>query len=271
MLPIKKIYIDSRFKTSDSASQTDFKIDLPSTLYLPDNTGLFITDISIPVSWYTIDSGRNNLFYFGVAVGIGNQQVFTGSIAPGNYTITTLASAISDAMNSKSTALSIGVFTITPYIAQNKITITNNLYPFKLFTDEELPGIANFTAPYNSMNRVLQNITVSNTMSLSFTSGFLDLHPIRNLYLVSPNLGTFDTLNVTGEMNVIKKIPVNANYNEMVYDQVVLSYDYVDVSKQTMKRLEFQLKDIYGSVIDLKGDHWSFSLLFAKIPEHHGH
>ena len=120
------------------------------------------------------------------------------------------------------------------------------------------------------MNRVLQNYTPSELAS-TYVSGFLDLHPIRNLYLVSPSRGTFDTLNVTGDMNVIKKIPVNCNYNEMIFDQVVLAYDYVDVSKQTLKRIEFQLKDIYGSVVDLKGDRWSFSLLFAKIPEHHGH
>ena len=83
--------------------------------------------------------------------------------------------------------------------------------------------------------------------------------------MVSPSLGTFDTLNVTGEMNVIKAIPVNCNYNDMIVDQVVLAYDYVDVSNQTLRRLEFQLKDIYGNVIDLQGDHWSCSLLFAKI------
>ena len=115
--------------TKDSASQTDFKIDLPTTYYIPDNTGKFITDISIPVSWYTIDSGRNNQFYVGVTVANGSQQLLTGTIAPGSYTITTLADANSQATNSKATTLSIGTFTVTPHLAQNVIEINNPHYP----------------------------------------------------------------------------------------------------------------------------------------------
>ena len=37
-LPIKKVYIDSRFKTSDSASDTHFKYELVESLQLPENT-----------------------------------------------------------------------------------------------------------------------------------------------------------------------------------------------------------------------------------------
>ena len=40
MLPIKKIYIDSRQKNEDSVSHTDFRVDLPiGNLELPRNTG----------------------------------------------------------------------------------------------------------------------------------------------------------------------------------------------------------------------------------------
>ena len=38
MLPIKKIYIDSRHKTSDSISDSYFKFELPMTIHLPENT-----------------------------------------------------------------------------------------------------------------------------------------------------------------------------------------------------------------------------------------
>ena len=36
MLPIKKLYIDSRFKSPDSVSDSDFYIDLPETLLMPE-------------------------------------------------------------------------------------------------------------------------------------------------------------------------------------------------------------------------------------------
>ena len=38
MLPIKKIYIDSRYKSGDSASDSNFYIDLPVNMVMPDNT-----------------------------------------------------------------------------------------------------------------------------------------------------------------------------------------------------------------------------------------
>ena len=37
MLPLKKIYIDSRDRTVDSKRASNFKIELPSTVQMPDN------------------------------------------------------------------------------------------------------------------------------------------------------------------------------------------------------------------------------------------
>ena len=103
MLPVQKVFIDSRFRSSDSVSSTDFKVDLPTTYYMPENTGLFITDICIPVSWYMIDANRNNQLYFRVRRGAdssGNilDEVLVSTLPPGNYKITSLAAAITTAM-----------------------------------------------------------------------------------------------------------------------------------------------------------------------------
>ena len=59
MLPINKIYIDSRFESSDPASHSDFKIDLPLTFLMPEDTGFYIDDVCIPHSWYPVETGRN--------------------------------------------------------------------------------------------------------------------------------------------------------------------------------------------------------------------
>ena len=50
MLPVKKIYIDSRFKTDDSASHTDFKYDLGTTFNMPEGTNYSVDDVNIPNS-----------------------------------------------------------------------------------------------------------------------------------------------------------------------------------------------------------------------------
>ena len=38
MLPLDKLYIDSRDRTVDSVSSSNFKIALPYTIQMPDNT-----------------------------------------------------------------------------------------------------------------------------------------------------------------------------------------------------------------------------------------
>ena len=63
MLPITKIYIDSKFKTFDSVSSSNFKIDLQTTLLFPDNSVFYIDDISIPHSWYTVEENINDQLY----------------------------------------------------------------------------------------------------------------------------------------------------------------------------------------------------------------
>ena len=51
MYKIKKVYIDSRFKTNDSVINSGFQIELKEAHDLPDNTVCYIDDISIPHTW----------------------------------------------------------------------------------------------------------------------------------------------------------------------------------------------------------------------------
>ena len=95
MLPIKNIYIDTRFRSSDSVSHSDFNIDLPTTFLMPEDTGFYIDDVCIPHSFYTIEEGVNDQLQ---CVYVDN-TTRTVTIPQGYYNITTLASAIADGMN----------------------------------------------------------------------------------------------------------------------------------------------------------------------------
>ena len=44
MLPIKKMCIDSRHRTEDSRSSSDFKIELPHTYRLPSDTVFYMCE-----------------------------------------------------------------------------------------------------------------------------------------------------------------------------------------------------------------------------------
>ena len=78
-------------------------------------------------------------------------------------------------------------------------------------------------------------------------------------------MGCFDTLS-TFSNNIIKKIPVLADYGYMVIDQFTATNDFLDCSKMTFKTLEFHLRDSRGRFIDLHGSHISFSIVFNKFP-----
>ena len=63
MLPLKKIFIDSRRSTKDSKTSSDLKTDFPVNITLPPNTTFYIADVTIPVTWYTVEAGRHATIY----------------------------------------------------------------------------------------------------------------------------------------------------------------------------------------------------------------
>ena len=60
---IKNAYVDSRPRTRDSNSDSDFKFELKEPLDLPDNTVCYVDDISIPHAWRTIESHNDKFLY----------------------------------------------------------------------------------------------------------------------------------------------------------------------------------------------------------------
>ena len=93
MLPIKKLYVDSRMRTKGSKSSSEFAIDLPNTLLMPENTVFFVDDVTIPVSWYNINSSNNKLYVL-IYSDEGAQPVHYRTaltIKTGNHNTTSLA------------------------------------------------------------------------------------------------------------------------------------------------------------------------------------
>jgi hypothetical protein len=262
MLPIKKIYIDSRFKTQDSASHSDFYIDLPNTYLMPDDTGFYIDDVCIPHSWFPIETDVNNWIFFEQ-----NTLKLECSVPQGNYSVKDLNQAIVDAMNE-----TVGTVHYAPYYNFRTNTIgirladSDSPLEFKIRTDAEIgPTLSN-----KSMNTLLKNKTPGTHGSgvLSpFVSGYIDMYPLRNIYITSTGLGNFNTICVSGEDRIVKKVPVTAGHGDVIFDQTVTGIDYLDCSHQTLSRIGFQLRNIFGKVINLHDNHVSFSIVFSRVQD----
>ena len=95
-----------------------------------------------------------------------------------------------------------------------------------------------------------------------WTSNVLNLQPIRSIYVYSPNLGNFHTIGPNGERSILTSVPVTSGPGTMIVDQSMSGNDFLDCSKQTLRALHFQLKDVHGNIINLHGGHVSFSLIF---------
>ena len=50
----------------------------------------------------------------------------------------------------------------------------------------------------------------------------------------------------------------------MLFDSAEAWYDYLDVGRKTISRIAFKLLDSMGHVVELNGNHWSFSLVFQE-------
>ena len=71
------------------------------------------------------------------------------------------------------------------------------------------------------------------------------------------NLGTETNICKAGG-DVMRRVPVTAGKNDLIYDQSAKDNNRVHVAPGTYSSLGFQLVDYDGNEIDLNGEDWSF-------------
>ena len=254
-LEIKKIYVDSRYCTADSTNDSDFKIQLARNIYLPEKCIMHIENIVMSHSWYTIEAGINDIIY----VKIGSSQSITAQIPENNYTGASIATTLASVLGNG--------FTVSYDLNRNRLTISNS-QTFKILTDAELAtGLNNtFGVNYdrsspNSCNDIITNKIINS--GTSFVSGMLNLNGFRAVYISSSTLSNYNTLGPKGENNIIKKIPVNADFGYICVDQHVSDHDFLPVGRMTLNTIDFQIKDVKGNLVPFHGSPISFTIVFS--------
>jgi len=255
-LPIKKIYINSNFKTPDSQSDSNFKFQLTRSINLPKNTIFYIENFTCSHAWYSVETGLNDKLCVYI-----NGGTYITPIPPGNYTGPTFATAVQTVLNS----MVPNIFTVSINTQQNNLNISVvGSNTFKIYTDIETETLFNTT---QTINKILQNedgTSKTYNSSSPYTSGFLELLSIRNIYIHSPNLSSYTTYGGKGESNIIKKIPVSSDFGYLIIDNYTSTHDWLDCSNLTLSCMEFILRDSYGNIVPLHGSNVSFSIVFSK-------
>ena len=273
MLKFKKVYIDSSYKVSGASS--DFTIDLPETVQLEENMLCQIHEVSIPHSWYSINTTNNNLYFRhqiippGVIAGITYRKI---TIPEGNYTAVDLAQTIEIALNLLvDSGDRPNTYSLHYNNSTNKITFSSNYATaiFVVLTDGEIAPVAGvFSDPVdvnnlNSINRVIGNTTPSTdayTNVVPYTTNFIDLVPFKSFYLHCNEISNYNQLTVAGNSSIVKKINVSVPYSGIINDNELSNVDYIDVSSKILRRLNFRLTNHLNQVINSNGVDISFTL-----------
>ena len=128
---MKKGYIDSRYKTATSTSNTDFTFELKQNLDLPDNTTCWVDDVSIPHTWYTVENFNANLYVRVIGTGNADGRI---NLAQKNYTGSTLATELQTKLNAAFTE----TFTVSYTSSTGILDITVSANNFMVRTETEL-------------------------------------------------------------------------------------------------------------------------------------
>jgi hypothetical protein len=247
---------------------------------VPDGVVAHIDDIVIPVSWTTIDD-RNNKCYISFSC-VGTEKVYDTTFINKNYDGFGFAATLSEFLNDKVKGFTHAGVLIEPVFVCAYNLITNNLEisltdnsargglvkelaPFQLvfFTDEYLKTNQGNTTP-NSINNIIRNTKIVIITQATPYKCYIDLFATRNLYLISSALCSYDTVSNFGMDTIIKKIPCTAEYNKMIFQSSGSTLDGLDVSKRTLRFLDFKLVDSSFKTVPLQGNHFSFSIVFQQ-------
>jgi hypothetical protein len=153
-----------------------------------------------------------------------NHQIIT--IPTKNYNGITFAAALRASMNA---AIGFGTtFTVVYDLNDNNIKITQldnfDRYLFTLISDDDLVAGNLWNQPVpqsemiHSMNGILRLGENFSFSTVAAYNAYIDLHNVRNLYITSSSLASYTTISKFGNDLIIKKIPVRANYGQIVFD-----------------------------------------------------
>ena len=134
-----------------------------------------------------------------------------------------------------------------------------------------MPNYLEHQSPSNFRSKFNPIVGINKDYIETFNSNFLDplFKQMTSVLGIHPN--AFEYLNIE-ELITEKEFENSKNlelakpyFYELIFDKITSSSDYIDCSRQTLRALQFQLKDTVGNVIDLHGANISCSLVFDMI------
>ncbi len=243
------LVVDSKDRTTNSNSTSDFSLNYSNNTTLTRIKSFFVKSFSCPNVEYNIHGtysleAANNLLYIETSGG-GLQPVIT--ITPGNYTIAQLITAITGS----ATGVAVGLG-ITQSATTGKLT----------FTATAPGGIKIYSVTSSPSSTLSPNLGVT-TQTAAFSAsivadGLPFLAGNQNIYISSIKLSGGNSCLVDsriGNLQVITTIPVDVAYGSYIhYETQQYEADMIEANGYfNLTNIDIKLYGDYGQLLDLQG------------------
>jgi len=289
----QNLNVDTRFRDNYFSTQSsNFNFDLP--LLLKDIVTMQLNALELPTSFYTISKQLGNSF-FNVSITVditGNKETFTSmvNVSDGNYTPETLMTFLNTYMSGLGGFYQYVYFTTNIYedkTGSGQVIVGINTQFTTDYPDLALPIITlNFQVGKNGLDDTFTPLPLKFGWILGFrnglyvnnhtyvSEGLLSLVGPRYIYLVvddynnNVNDGFYSAFNSSIlNKNILARISLQTGiFNVLAQNNLsIITSPRQYFGPVNIQKINVQLLDEYGRILDLNNMDYSFCLTFQSI------
>ena len=265
-LHTSKIFVDSRYTLTGNGSSVE--VAIPDGIELSRDAHIYLSEFTCVAAWDTLDPS-NNRFYV-VEAGV-NRSIYLNT---GPYDLQTLRDELEAQLNGTGKNPAMGTYTVKLISSRTGIglsetgaslrylDITVSSGVFKIPDNANIETIFGLTDPPST--NALFSWSTGNFNADSHASNFVDLRRVHSIYLHAPSFGAYSAVGPRGTRSILAKVPVGVGYGGLVqYHASGGLHEGMQCGVQALNILRFELRDVHGRLLDLRGTSWSMTLLLA--------
>jgi hypothetical protein len=244
----RKLYIDSRYRSSGSHS--DFTYQLAQSIEVPHGMVAIIDMVSVANVFQTIDSTRNKLY---LEIYGAPAQVVT--LATGMYNGVTLAAELQAQLN----AMDHGSYTVVYNSATGQLSIVASGVVYARLQER---GVSR---PFDALEVIgaIDGINLADGINVALPH-HVDIAGTRVLYLCSSTFGHYSSLGPRGESDILRAIYIDASNGSYIVDRLANPFEFIQCEGQQLQSIRFSLRDGNGQLVDMRGRSIAFSIIFLQ-------
>ena len=297
---VRKIFVDSRFR--DHGTNSNFQFTLSAPVLHP-KCRAYIDNIHIPNMFYTIQGNNRYIYVMEFFTWMNPVTLNTEptsrkrkiALNDGQYDIDTMAVELKRALDTGSffpgAAAGTDAYTVTPDTNTGKLTLSmigtvgniatiwtrQYLDANKASWQETVDPAGAWVSQVGSYGESddcytvigFQDFDATNPLSVTVGTSVqgnshVSVLPFHNLYLTCAyGLGSNEDCIGARGGNILRSIPINAGFGNMIHDQLQNPFDFIQLEAGQLRSFSFALRDMFQREVDLRHG-FSFSIVLVE-------